>query len=149
MLLRADGEWEPAADTGEGNKRSQPRPRGKKDLGASRVLGDTERYEQPRQGSVSVCASETQERSPNQQLVPPVPTGRPQKPASLWVGVPKALCSQFHPGIGAWTIHFFLHSLFGPRPALLDPGDAITGSSWSPGAHSLVGDTGLQTSANG
>lgn len=62
---------------------------------------------------------------------------------------PEALCSQFHPGSRAWTIHFFLHSLFGPRRALLDPGDAITGSSWSPGAHSLVWDTGLQTSANG
>lgn len=88
MLLQADGEWEPAAVTGEGNKRSQPQPRGKKDLGASRVLGDTKRYGQPRQGSVSVCASETQERSRNQQLVPPVPAGRPRELASLWVGVP-------------------------------------------------------------
>ena len=79
----------------------------------------------------------------------PGPAGRPREPASFWVGVPKALCSQLHPGGGACTIHFFLHSLFSPRPALLDPGDAITGSSWSPGPHRLVGGKALQASADG
>lgn len=122
---------------------------GRRTWGSGRGLGDLEIYQQPHQGSVSVCASEMQERSPNQQRVHPVLVRRPQEPAGLWVGVPEALCSQLHPCSRAWTIHFFLHSLFSPRPALLDPGDAITGSSWSPGAHGLVGDTDSPTSADG
>lgn len=92
MLLLADGEWEPAADTGEGSKRDQSQE--KRDVGASRGFvtlparcceTQRETYRHSHQGSISLCASETQELSPHQQLVHPRLAGRPPELASHWV----------------------------------------------------------------
>lgn len=62
MLLVADGDWEPAVDTGEGNPRNWSQE--ERDMAASRgfvtlpaVGWETQReaYQRSHQGSVSVC----------------------------------------------------------------------------------------------
>lgn len=66
ILLPADEEWEPATDAGEGNKRDWSQE--KRGPAEGRET-HRETYPASHQESVSVCASETHELSPNQQLV--------------------------------------------------------------------------------
>lgn len=77
------------------------------------------------------------ELSPQQQLAG---KGLRTWPATGTLCRPRALPSQPDPRGCAWTVHSPLRSLFKPRPALLDPGDAVTskvvpGGTWAGGEY--------------
>lgn len=108
MLLVADGDWEPAVDTGEGNTRNwytRNWSQEERDLAASRgcvtlpaVGWETEReaYQRSHQDRFQ-CASETQ-LSPNQPLVHCCwQEGLRSWPAAGSLCRPEALCSQLDP----------------------------------------------------